>query len=104
MTNSWLRPVYLSADGTSYVDATIDPIFTTDLDLSYTARLPWVKSATIGLTVYNLFNSEYESNGSCSMNFKRENGEIVAYDGGWAWTTYSAQAPIHLMGYLSITF
>jgi len=103
MTNSGFDS-YLSADGSAYVDATIDPIFVSDLDLSYTLRPAWVKSATVGLTVYNLFNEEYESNGSCSMNFKRENGKIVAYDGGWAWTTYSAQAPTHLMAYLSISF
>ena len=103
MTNSGFKS-YLENDGTT-TSAMIDAIFVSDLDLSYTFHLPYVKSATLGVTVYNLFNRKYESNGSCSMNFRRNSaGAIEAYNGGWAWATYSAQAPTHFLAHLSLNF
>lgn len=103
MTNSGFKK-YLNTDGKTYTDAVIDAMFVSDLDLSYTFKVRSLKSITVGVTVYNLFNEEYESNGSCSMNFKNEGGKIVAYDGGWAWTTFSAQAPTHFLAHLSVNF
>ena len=102
MTNSGFKG-YLEEDG-STTSAVIDAIFTTDLDLSYSFAFRPVKKATVGVTIYNLFNEKYESNGSCSMNFRNNNGRIEAYNGGWAWATFSAQAPTHFIAYLSITF
>ena len=102
MTNSGFKG-YLEDDG-STTRAMIDKIFTTDLDLSYSFKFGCVKRFTVGATVYNLFNEKYESNGSCSMNFRNNNGKIEAYNGGWAWATFSAQAPTHFMAYLSINF
>ncbi len=102
MTNSGFRS-YAEDDGTE-TSAMIDAMFVSDLDLSYTFTLRGIKSMTVGLTVYNLFNEEYESNGSCSMNFRNVNGKVEAYNGGWAWATYSAQAPTHLLAHLSVTF
>ena len=37
-----------------------DAYFVSNLNLSYTFKLPKVKSVTIGCTIYNLFNEEYE--------------------------------------------
>ena len=102
MTNSGFRS-YAEDDGTE-TSAMIDAMFVSDLDLSYTFTLRGIKSMTVGLTVYNLFNEEYESNGSCSMNFRNVNGKVEAYNGGWAWATYSAQAPTHLLAHLSVSF
>lgn len=102
MTNSGFKG-YLEEDG-STTSAMIDKIFTTDLDVNYSFKFGCVKRLTVGATVYNLFNEKYESNGSCSMNFRNNNGKIEAYNGGWAWATFSAQAPIHFMAYLSINF
>lgn len=103
MTNSGFKE-YLNTDGTTYTSAMIDAAFVTDLDVSYTFKVRGLKSATLGVTVYNIFSEEYESNGSCSMNFKKDGDKIVAYDGGWAWSTYSAQAPAHFLAYLSVNF
>lgn len=103
MTNSGFKR-FLNTDGQTYTSAVIDAMCVSDLDLSYTFRWKGVKEATVGVTIYNLFNEEYESNGSCSMNFKNDGGKVVAYDGGWAWATYSAQAPTHFLAHLSITF
>ena len=102
MTNSGFKG-YLEEDG-STTSAMIDKIFTTDLDVNYSFKFGCVKRLTVGATVYNLFNEKYESNGSCSMNFRNNNGRIEAYNGGWAWATFSAQAPTHFMAYLSINF
>lgn len=103
MTNSGFKK-YLNTDGTTYTSAMIDAAFVTDLDVSYTFKVRGLKSATLGVTVYNIFSEKYESNGSCSMNFKKDGDKIVAYDGGWAWSTYSAQAPAHFLAYLSVNF
>lgn len=102
MTNSGFKS-YLEDDG-SYTSAMIDAMFVSDLDLSYTFKYKGLKSATVGITVYNIFNECYESNGSCSMNFRRNGDKIEAYNGGWAWSTYSAQAPTHFLAHLSLNF
>ena len=104
MTNSNFR-AYTDING-NQVSAMIDSYFVSDLDLSYTFKLPSLKSLTVGVSVYNLFNEKYESHGSCSMNFKRENGELVAFGNWdfWSWSTYSAQAPTHVLAHLSLNF
>lgn len=39
------------------------------------------------------------------MNYRLDaNGNLEAYDGGWAWATYSAQAPTHFLAYINIVF
>ena len=102
MTNSGFT-AYLEDDGT-LTKAVIDGACVSDLDLSYTFSFKHIKSATIGVTVYNVFNKKYESNGSCSMNFRRAGNSVEAYNGGWAWATFSAQAPTHFLARLSVTF
>ncbi len=106
MTNSNFKS-YTSTDGKA-ISAMIDKYFVSDLDLSYTFRFKGMKSATVGLTVYNIFNEEYETNGSCGMYYKQENGKITAFHDAGAgfvsWATYSAQAPIHAMAHISLNF
>lgn len=103
MTNSGFDR-YLNSDGKGFTEAYIAPYCVSDLDLRYKLRLKGGNSAEIGCTIYNIFNTKYESNGSASMNFKNENGKVIAYDGGWAWSTYSVQAPIHALAYVSFNF
>ena len=102
MTNSGFRS-YLEDDGTS-TSAMLDAFCVSDFDLSYSFKLKGLKRATVGVTVYNVFNEEYETNGSCSMNFRQNNGRIEAFNGGWAWSTFSAQAPTHFLAHLSLSF
>ncbi len=104
MTNSDFRS-YTDQEGKE-VSAMLDRMFVSDLSLSYTFRWKGLKNATVGVTVYNLFNEQYESNGSCSMNFKQEGGIVKAFgnDSFWSWSTYSAQAPTHFLAHLSLTF
>ena len=41
----------------------LDPYCVSHLHLSYTFGLPGIKSITVGATIYNLFNTMYETNG-----------------------------------------
>lgn len=104
MTNSGFRQ-YLNTDGVTYTSAMLDAFCTTDVDVSYRLKPMKWGDVTLGCTVYNLFSRKYESNGSCSMNYALDaQGRLQAYDGGWAWATYSAQAPIHFLAYVNINF
>ena len=66
----------------------LDAYFVSNLNVSYT-NTKWLKKGlSVGLTVYNLFNEEYESN-------------------GWAdgpYTGYSAQAGINFLVHTSVNF
>lgn len=44
-------------------DNSLDAYFVSNLNASYTFKLPYVKSVTAGVSVYNIFNAKYETNG-----------------------------------------
>ncbi|MDR0962331.1 MAG: TonB-dependent receptor [Mediterranea sp.] len=66
----------------------LDAYWVSNLNAGYTFRLKGVKSLTLGATVYNLFNEQYESNGYAS--------------GGYA--AYYPNAGINVLGHISISF
>lgn len=107
MTNSNFRSYIDDATGRT-ISAMIDAYCVSNLDLSYTFKLKTPQSITVGCTVYNLFNHEYESNGSCCMYFREKDGKLEAFHneslGFYSWATYSCQAPIHFMAHLSLNF
>lgn len=78
----------------------LDAYFVSNLHLSYSFKLPMIKSATIGLTVYNLFNEKYENNGYAGSGFYYDNGEKVRYN----YAGYAAQAGTNVLGHLSLNF
>ena len=102
MTNSNCRS-YIDYDG-SEVSAMIDKYFVSDLDISYTFKVKGLKRATIGCTIYNIFNEEYETHGACGLYFtKGADGSPQPYHaGGWSYSVYSAQAPVHVLAHLSV--
>lgn len=102
MTNSNFRS-YINQDG-NRISAMLDSYFTTDIDISYTFSLAKKRSLVLGITIYNVFNKKYESNGSCSMNFRRTQNGIESFGNSdfWSWATYSAQAPTHFLTHLSL--
>lgn len=66
----------------------LDAYFVSNLNVNYTFKHLLAKSMTVGATVYNLFNEEYENN-------------------GWAdgpYTGYAAQAGINFLLHLSMEF
>jgi iron complex outermembrane receptor protein len=94
-------------DGNNEVSLMIDSYFVSNLDLSYTFKLPHIKSLTLGVTVFNLFGEKYESNGAASTQFKSgSNGSAMAYQDDYedSYSVYSAQAPANFLAHLSLSF
>jgi iron complex outermembrane receptor protein len=77
----------------------IDAYCVSDLHLSYTFRkIAGVEALTLGCHVYNLFNEEYENYGYVYDSGLNADGTPY-YD-----TRYSAQAPTHVMGTVTLKF
>ena len=89
-------------------DLTIDKYFVSNFDLTYTfSKIRFAKSLALGLTVYNIFNEKYESNGSASTQVKSngQGGAMAYQDAKWnSYSAYSAQAPANFLVHLSIRF
>lgn len=82
-----------------FKDAMLDAYFVSNLNMAYTFKLPHVKSITAGVTVYNIFNEEYETNGYVdSLTYDGKGG--VTTD----WVGYSAQAPTNVLAHISFDF
>lgn len=79
----------------------LDAYFVSNLSLAYTFKLPHVKSVTVGCTVYNLFNEEYENNGYAGSGFDYDdNHERVRYD----YAGYAAQAGTNFLAHVAVKF
>lgn len=83
-------------------ETVLDSYFVTDLHLGYTFKnLPACKRLHIGFSIYNLFNEKYFNNGYCGAGYYvGDDGkpEIYRYAG------YAAQAPIHVMANVALSF
>ena len=77
----------------------LDAYFVTNLRVAYSFKLKGVKNITVGATIYNLFNEEYENNGYAGSGYYTDNnGNRQRYnDAG-----YAAQAGINALGHISI--
>ena len=64
---------YLDNFGTK--ENSLDAYFVNHLNLSYTFKAPYTKGITVGATVYNLFNTKYETNGYSQSVALYENGD-----------------------------
>lgn len=78
----------------------LDAYCVSNLNLSYSFKLPFMKAATVGLTVYNLFNEKYENNGYAGSGFYYAGSEKVRYN----YAGYAAQAGTNVLGHLSVSF
>lgn len=76
----------------------LDAYFVSNLTLAYTFKLPKMKSVTVGCTVYNLFNEEYENNGWASSDYTDTPDRRNNYTG------YAAQAGTNVLGHISLSF
>ena len=78
---------------------TLDKYFVTNLNLAYTFKpRKVVKEVTLGVTVYNLFNEEYENNGWASSSYDKDVNHRIDSAG------YAAQAGTNVMGHVSFRF
>ena len=78
---------------------TLDKYFVNNLNLAYTFKPRKVaKEITLGVTVYNLFNEEYENNGWASSSYDKDVNHRIDSAG------YAAQAGTNVMGHVSFRF
>ena len=91
--------------GDDYVKMTLSDYFTNNLDLSYNFKLKSLKSATVGVTLYNLTSRKYDNNGWAYCEVGKDNNGKA-----YAWTTdlyesgFAPQAPLHFLAHLSLNF
>jgi iron complex outermembrane receptor protein len=77
----------------------LDAYFVTNLQLGYSFRLKGVKKITVGATIYNLFNEEYENNGYAGSGYYTDgDGTRQRYN----YAGYAAQAGINVIGNVSV--
>lgn len=91
--------------GDDYVKMTLSDYFTNNLDLSYNFKLKSLKSATVGVTLYNLTSRKYDNNGwaYCEVG-KDNNGKAYAWTTDLYQSGFAPQAPLHFLAHLSINF
>ena len=58
----------------------LDAYCVSNLHLAYTFKMRAAKSITIGCTIYNLFNEEYENNGYAGSGYYTDNGQKIRYN------------------------
>ena len=98
LSNQYVSKQYLT--NSEQEDLTIDPYNVMNFNLNYSFKLNFVKKATIGFTVYNLLDQEYENNGWGYSYYEVEDEKNVRYnDYG-----LSAQAGIHFMAHIALNF
>lgn len=81
--------------------------FTTNINLSYTFGLKklGIKEATIGLTLYNVFDAKYDNNGWAWSEFRKNGDKVEAYCVGDLYEAgFAPSAPFNWMAHLSINF
>ena len=113
LTNTGFREMMCEDENgnTSYETLLLKNHFTTNLDLSYTFDLKkfGAKSATVGVTMYNLFSAKYDNNGWAAPQFtSTDNGRVVAVNNYgvrdcWA-AGFAPSAPFNVMFNLSANF
>ena len=84
--------------------------FTTNIDLSYgfSLKKTGMKDATIGVTLYNVFNQKYDNNGWAAPQYRLVNGTLTAVN---SWGNrdmgaagFAPSAPFNMMVHLSVNF
>lgn len=82
-------------------EQSLDPYFVSDLHLGCNLdNLTGIRNLRIGLSIYNIFSEKYENNGYAGAGYYMDGTEKVIY----RYAGYAAQAPIHVMGSISMKF
>ena len=79
-------------------DQTLDAYLVSNLRMAYNFACPHTKGITVGVTVYNLFDHEYENNGYAGSGFYMDNDTKVRYN----YAGYAAQAGINALANITI--
>lgn len=95
---------------TTYETLLLKKHFTTNIDLSYHFSLKklGMKDATVGVTLYNIFDSLYDNNGWAAPQYRMADGKVIAVN---TWNVrdmdaagFAPSAPFNCMAHLSINF
>ena len=95
---------------TTYETLLLKKHFTTNIDLSYHFSLKklGMKDATVGVTLYNIFDSLYDNNGWAAPQYRMADGKLIAIN---TWNVrdmdaagFAPSAPFNCMAHLSINF
>lgn len=76
----------------------LDAYFINNLLFNYTFKLPYTKSVSLGVVIYNIFSEKYESNGYAENAFNHD-GSL-----SWSYAAYSAQAPANFLAHVTVNF
>ena len=99
LQSNYVSKQYMS--NTEQKEHSLDAYFVSNLSLSYTFKLPKTKSVTVGATIYNIFNEEYESNGYAGSGYYTD-GDGTRHRYNYA--GYAAQAGTNVLGHINIDF
>jgi len=98
-----LQTQYVSRQFMTNADVTetlLDAYCVSNLHLAYTFHMKAVKDITIGCTIYNIFNEEYENNGYAGSGYYTDGGKKVRYN----YAGYAAQAGINALAHVILRF
>lgn len=96
LQSQYVGKQYLS--NADIADHKLDAYFVSNLNMGYTFKLPHTKSVTVGCTIYNLFNEEYENNGWAYSYYTNNVNNRVNQ------SYYAAQAGTNVLGHISLSF
>ena len=98
LSNQYVSKQYLT--NSEQEDLTIDPYNVMNFELNYSFAMHLINKATVGFTVYNLLDQEYENNGWGGSGYVVKDGVKVRQNS----SGLSAQAGIHIMGHIVFNF
>ncbi len=97
LQSQYVSSQYMSNTGEK--EHILDAYFVNNLRISYKFKLPGVKNIAVGVTIYNLFNEEYENNGYAGSGYYTDaDGTKQKYN----YAGYAAQAGINALGHITI--
>ena len=101
---------YEAVGNTTYETLMLKRHFTTNIDLSYHFAMKCVgmKDATVGVTLYNIFDAKYDNNGWAAPQYRVVDNKLKAVN-AWGNRDYGAagfapSAPFNFMAHLSLNF
>ena len=97
LQSQYVSKQYMS--NTEQKEHILDAYFVSNLRIAYSFKLPHTKRITAGVTIYNLFDEEYENNGYAGSGYYTDaDGTKNRYN----YAGYAAQAGINFLGHVSI--
>lgn len=98
LTTQYVSRQYL--DNAGIKENSLNPYCISHLSTEYTFTLPYTKQVSIGVSVYNLFNEHYETNGYAQTTYSDNGGVVtITHD-----PRFFPMAGTNMLGHLRIKF